>query len=455
MTFAGMTEGMIPFPRKRVIGREDEASIWTGVATWSALTSIDEPRDGDLVDVTDADGSGTPARAVYVTGDAEWQVAEAYAVALSTLTALVALRPVRTGAIFRAGATDDDTARAYRWDGAALSRMPDGRAWVWTASTLAGLPGTSDGVLDGDRATLTGGSITGTASRTSGAWLWATAVAASYAGLPTTGISTGAVGYDGTYWYLWSGTAFVRVQSVRPLSSISDITDADPDDQYGTLGGQLYRLHAFASGSTFDAVARRRWLRASIPKVASLFLRAWGVGTEADATLGNQGYAITEATGGTVDAVSGYSRLSGGGGSAILAGNFTLGTTQRCCMVAEARCDTAAAVGRGIQLADGTSGSRVYVIGAAAMQLYDVTGAAPTVRVSLRDSPVGLPTLAQSPALLELIDDVATVELCIAGVSQSTWRRNIAAAAFNRVAWIALAGTILGVRNHYIVTWTP
>jgi hypothetical protein len=141
MTFAGMSEGMIPFPRKRVVGREDEASIWSVRANWSVLTSIDDPRDGDQVAVTDVDGNGSAGVARWSTADEEWQLHSVVTTTLARLTGIT--RPIMTGAIAGVGSGAASALMRYVYDGAAWVRVAAGQAVVWT-STLASAAGVLD-----------------------------------------------------------------------------------------------------------------------------------------------------------------------------------------------------------------------------------------------------------------------------------------------------------------------
>jgi hypothetical protein len=135
MTFAGMIEGMIPFARKRVIGREDEASIWSVRANWSALVSIDDPRDGDQVAVTDVDGNGSAGVARWSTADEEWQVHSVVTTTASRLTSIT--RPIAVGAIAGVGSGTASSLMRYVYDGATWVRVASGRAVVWASADPA------------------------------------------------------------------------------------------------------------------------------------------------------------------------------------------------------------------------------------------------------------------------------------------------------------------------------
>jgi hypothetical protein len=126
-------------------------------------------------------------------------------------------------------------------------------------------------------------------------------------------------------------------------------------------------------------------------------------------------------------------------------------------MIAEARCDTAAAVGRGVQIADGTVGSRIYQIGAGAVRLYATDGTTTvTGGASITNSPASLPVLASSPATLEIIDRVVSGDIWVGGRVNLGYKRDLTTlSGTNTCRWVALAGTTMDIRHHCIVTWTP
>jgi hypothetical protein len=100
---------------------------------------------------------------------------------------------------------------AYGWSGTAWLRFPQAVEYHYSGSALAFLPGAAEGVLDGDIATLTGGTVTGAALRTGGSWLWTTAYAPSFAQLPSDAV-TDALGFVGDRVYVKTSTLWI----VRP-----------------------------------------------------------------------------------------------------------------------------------------------------------------------------------------------------------------------------------------------
>jgi hypothetical protein len=127
------------------------------VATWAALTSIDDPRDGDRVGVTDVDGSGSVGVAQYVSGSSEWRLVSVTTTTHTRLTSIT--RPIVTGAIAGVGSGTAQSLMRYVYDGSAWVRVASGRAVVWASSTLGDIANTDPSgigiTLPGDALLLT------------------------------------------------------------------------------------------------------------------------------------------------------------------------------------------------------------------------------------------------------------------------------------------------------------
>jgi hypothetical protein len=260
--------------------------------------------------------------------------------------------------------------------------------------------------------------------------------------------------YSGSQWELIQGafaTATLMEAFPNPIltGAICTIT--------ATTGPEVYRYQNFG-GSVYY------WAHSSVPD--TLTRQAWGIGTEAVGspgdpvgTLAGQGYTIsTTGANSSVAPSSGETLLTGGGGG----GNNALLTVTGLSPVAGTvvymrafvRAGTAGTLGRGTQIGDNTQASRMYQIGAGGLDLYGADGVTAVTGGTSRVS-TALPAAAGTPALLEILDQGATLMTTVRlnGVVVLQFRRNlVTTSAFSAVRWLALQSAVMGIRNHMVAT---
>jgi hypothetical protein len=356
---------------------------------------------------------------------------------------------------------------------------PLGDATIWPAvADWAGLasisnPRTGDraGVLD-----LGTGNSTGVAQWSGSAWELVYGMLNSVADLlafaepiavgALAGVEQSASDDETAVRYQWSGSAWERTPAGRPyVWTIDHILQADPTGiglvrpgDHGVLpGSQVAAAKMFAAGDTPDGVARIVWLPLDVAAGATSLV-AYGFGAESAVDLAAQGALITETGGGSsVGPVDGFTRIVAGGGAgntAVLNAITSLGETEKVFMSSETRAGTTGT--KGVQIADGTNGSRIYQVGAGAVQLYQSDGVTvQSTGVTLRSSGSAWPALDASPSRTEIRDDGRTVLTTIErdGVTYHTSKRNLVLAGFTRAAWVALVGATIDIRNFVVVRY--
>jgi hypothetical protein len=248
--------------------------------------------------------------------------------------------------------------------------------------------------------------------------------------------------------YVWTSTDPLATQVTDP-SGIGVTREGDLLVVTSGSEIQTYRLRVFTTGAG-DVVNLTAWIAIDVP--TTWRLKSYATGSAAP---GGDGWTASGTGTATVTASGGFHVLTGGTGSALLTSVFTPSTTQGVHHFGEFRADTAAAVGRGFQIGDGTNASRIYQIGSGALRLYDHTGLVPISGGAATSATAPtLPGLSSDPSRVDVTDLSPTTWTVtrVAGVRVQTFRRDlITTNPFTANRLVALAGTVLHARNYGVL----